>query len=312
MNKTLQQLFIENKIPEAIQVLLLLTHFDHNLQNEVTQISARYEEWQRKERNGLLDNTALNVEISQIRTALIDIESRIEKSKKLGNPFSGLGNSYNFKPWIVILFAIGFMSIGYLPCYYLHNRIDTHPIIENNQDSLQIKFYKNEIEAHPEIEKELINSKKHKIYIIKGNKLFKENEGLLYLKKYKKADFHPLHEFQVLLLDFDNTSNEQYERLRENISASWENREDDTNTQHRTVNTINSLKPNFNIKYRVYNPNNFQYFKMFIFDDYCYFTIYHRIGIKPHQDYRFIKVGNKTPIYESLESIFDTNWEKAN
>jgi hypothetical protein len=322
MNDTLQKLISENKIPQAIGELRQMSKYDRDLHTEVIQISARYEEYLRQKRLGMSDDAAANIELSRIRAALVDVGERAEASNESNSIFKNIIKTNQAKNWLPVIALLSILGISYLIYGFLNRRHEdekasTTPITlqqlpTDEPNTFKIAFYKNEEEAHPDIEKDLMKSKKVKLYAIRGSRLFKEEDGLFYLKRYKKGKIEPLQVCQVLLLDFSPVTQEQYNKIQENVNLKWTTREEDTKTQQNTVKIINSLKSDYNIEAKLYQQSDFQYFKMFIFDDYCYFTIYHKVGnAKEHQEYRLIKAKYGDPMYESLESIFDANWKKA-
>lgn len=190
---------------------------------------------------------------------------------------------------------------------------DEDSIFEISKKS-NIAHYENEFAAHEDIKNEILRSKKIKLHLIRGTRLFKEDEGLFYLGRYltQGHKINSLLNVKILFMNFSDLSEDDYTFLTQNINVKWKELIEDKNGFHKTIERIKALNEDFDIKVKLYEVKSFHYFKLYIFDDACFFTVYHKLGkAKEHQQYPIFKIGKDTPFYSVLESVFDMTWDKS-
>ena len=79
-NQVLLKQLAENKIEQVITQLLSITKSDADLNGEVTQISARFQQNENQRRLNLADSDEINREYAKIRNALLSIINRLPDS----------------------------------------------------------------------------------------------------------------------------------------------------------------------------------------------------------------------------------------
>ena len=80
MKQTLRDLIADGKTAKVIAELRRLTASDTDLNNEINLIANRFTTFERQQRLGLEDTSALNIESNKINTALLDIIDRFPNS----------------------------------------------------------------------------------------------------------------------------------------------------------------------------------------------------------------------------------------
>ncbi len=174
----------------------------------------------------------------------------------------------------------------------------------------KLLHFENEYAAHEEIKSEILRSNKIKLHLIRGGELFKNENGLFNLKKYKSVS--QFLNLKILFIDFESLSQEEYLYLNNCISLNWKGLEVDREGFTHTIDSLKYLSEGFDVKVRVYGLNLLHFLKLYIFDNSCYFTVYHRLGkAKEHQQYPIFKIESSSPLYSVFEAIFDNSWEKS-
>lgn len=192
----------------------------------------------------------------------------------------------------------------------LLNEIKDDEIFFSIGTKSSLLHFENENAAHDEIENQILRSNKIKLHLIRGEKLFKEKEGLFYLRKYNSLS--QFLNLKVLFLDFETLTQEEYIHLNRSISLVWKGLNEDRESFIHTLDRLNQLNDDFDVKVKVYGFNHLHFLKLYIFDDSCYFTVYHKLGkTKEHQKYPVFKIDNSSPLYPIFEAIFDNSWEKS-
>lgn len=101
----LSNLLAENKIAQVITQLLSITKSDDDLNGEVTQISARFQQNENQRRLNLADSDEINREYAKIRNALLSIINRLPDS-------SGVLPVVKKQNWLAIgAFIVGLIAI---------------------------------------------------------------------------------------------------------------------------------------------------------------------------------------------------------
>ena len=195
------------------------------------------------------------------------------------------------------------------------NNVNNKDLLSNSTLKSELLSFNDEAAAYDEIREEILKSRKIKLHCIRGSKLFKENQGLFDLLRYEPGVQKPnmFLDFKVLLLDYNNLNENEYEALKQGITINWRGLEVDRGKLAKTVDRIKSINEKYTCRVRLYNVNMFQHIKLFMFDSNCYFTFYHKLGkIAKHQEYPLFKVRSNSPLYLILERIFDTTWQNSN
>lgn len=127
MKPALRDNLSKGKTKEVIDELATLVASDVDLHNRVTQLSARFAQYERQKLGNLEDPSILGIELNRINEAVLAIITELEKTSPITKPATSFRTIWtglnDVKSWIVVFAGLAGFLIIYLE-YSGHKTID--------------------------------------------------------------------------------------------------------------------------------------------------------------------------------------------
>jgi hypothetical protein len=173
---------------------------------------------------------------------------------------------------------------------------------------IKMKYCTGEHNLHQEWRKKIQDSSTIKLFLLRGARLFDEVNGVFYLENISDIPNLQNKCFQIILLDFQTITEDEYNQIQKIYSIDFRNFKHDQELNQITIDNLKKLKTKgYNIEFKLMKIQHISDRKMIIYDDIIYYTEYKSKSLL-HQKGEYHKINSTDKDFDTIKNIFNSAW----